>query len=100
MLAQPIGANPLSPKSVSKAQARDTALERMRQVSIDFPANDSALPVSWLRSIDDYEQQIQHLVYLSGGEIVPENVKDAAERLKAAGPEESALSRVWWILRN
>jgi hypothetical protein len=76
------------------------AIRFLRKVSVDFPGDDVTLPVSWLRSIDDYDQQVQHLVYLSGGDKVSPDLKDAAERLRTAGSRESALSRLWWILRQ
>jgi len=68
-------------------------------LGVDFPGGDAPLPVSWLRSIDDYDQQVQHLVYLSGQPRVTAEIRKIAARLKDSGSTESALSRLWWILR-
>lgn len=100
LLAQPIYNDPAAAKNPSQPTGTTPAVSFSEQLSVDFPASGSSLPVSWLRSINDFDQQVQHLVYLSGQTSVSAEIKDAAERLKKADGEESALSRVWWILRN
>ncbi|MEO1528843.1 MAG: hypothetical protein AAFX06_25770 [Planctomycetota bacterium] len=94
LLAQPIpsssGQGSLSPKD-PRESFRDL-------LSIDFPRDDAPLPVSWLRSIEDYDEQVRHLVYLSGRGSGGKLIETAAEQLGDAGSRESALSRVWWIL--
>lgn len=100
LLAQPIDVNRRPIQNRSPSEDRKPVVSFTQQLAVDFPGTDSSLPVSWLRSIDDFDQQVQHLVYLSGGYQVSRGIKDAANRLKDAGSEESALSRIWWILRD
>jgi hypothetical protein len=97
ILAQPIyNTPPLKPKSPGSQRS---GVDFGEALGVDFPGNDAPLPVSWLRSIDDYDQQVQHLVYLSGHQRVTPEIRKIAERLKESGSTESALSRLWWILR-
>lgn len=98
MLAQP-ALNP-GGTSNSLSNPRRTAISFAEQLSVDFPTDESPLPVSWLRSIEDYDQQVQHVVYLSGRERVSPELREIAKRLNDAGSTESALSRLWWILRD
>ncbi|MCO8122912.1 hypothetical protein NHH03_14280 [Stieleria sp. TO1_6] len=100
LLAQPIFQAPRKNVSTSQSGDGQPAISLAQQLSVDFPSDNSSLPVSWLRSIDDYDQQIQHLVYLSGDDKVPDDLADIAKRLKDNGSVPSALSRIWWILRN
>ncbi|WP_182867406.1 hypothetical protein [Stieleria mannarensis] len=100
LLAQPIDGNSRTKKSLAALDAQNAASGFLQQLSVDFPGDDAALPVSWLRSIDDFDRQVQHLVYLSGRSTVTPEISAAAERLKESGSRESALSRIWWILRN
>ncbi|WP_372896216.1 hypothetical protein [Stieleria sp.] len=100
ILAQPIDGPRRSPKSLAEVDAGN-ASSFLQQLSVDFPGDEAALPVSWLRSIDDFELQVQHLVYLSGRNRVTPEITAAANRLKEESrSRESALSRIWWILRN
>ncbi len=97
ILAQPIyNTPPLKPKSPGSERVE---VDFAEQLGVDFPGGDAPLPVSWLRSIDDYDQQVQHLVYLSGHQRVTPEIRKIAERLQESGSTESALSRLWWILR-
>ncbi|MCC9604113.1 hypothetical protein LOC67_26465 [Stieleria sp. JC731] len=96
LLAQPVL---VSPTSREVANANKPKLSREDKISVDFPGEDASLPVSWIQSIDDFDQQVQHLVYLSGGRRVPENVTEAAKRLRQNSDDDAALSRIWWILR-
>lgn len=100
LLAQPIYETPPVSKDHSQSAGGTPVVNFAEQLGVDFPASDSTLPVSWLRSIDNFDQRIQHLVYLSGRHKVSAEIQDAAERLKEASGEQSALSRIWWILRN
>ncbi|MDV6034811.1 MAG: hypothetical protein F9B45_32920 [Phycisphaera sp. RhM] len=100
ILAQPIDGRPRSPKSLAEVDGGN-ASSFLQQLSVDFPGDEAALPVSWLRSIDDFDLQVQHLVYLSGRNRVTPEITAAANRLKEESrSRESALSRIWWILRN
>ena len=96
LLAQPM----LRESKNTMSQSIPKGLSFSQRLSVDFPGDDADLPVSWLRSLDDFDQQVQHLVYLAGGRNVPANLEDAAKRLRDAGTEQSALSRLWWILRQ
>ncbi|QDV41836.1 hypothetical protein Enr13x_16790 [Stieleria neptunia] len=101
ILAQPIDGRPRSPKSLAELDAGNSATSFLQQLSVDFPGDEAPLPVSWLRSIDDFDLQVQHLVYLSGRNRVTAEITAAANRLKEESKSrESALSRIWWILRN
>ena len=100
VLAQPIDSNRRPFQNGSRPENGSPVISFTQRLAVDFPGADSSLPVSWLRSIDDFDQQVQHLVYLSGRYQVSEEIRDAAKRLKDAGGEESALSRIWWILRE
>ncbi|QEG00590.1 hypothetical protein Mal15_46610 [Stieleria maiorica] len=100
ILAQPINGKPRTPKSLAALDGENTASGFLQQLSVDFPGDEASLPVSWLRSIDDFDRQVQHLVYLSGRSSVTPEITAAANRLKESGSRESALSRIWWILRN
>ena len=99
MLAQPLTENPFDPRRRGSGDLQRT-ISPSEQLSVDFPGDDASLPVSWLQSIDDFDRKVQHLAYLSGRGRVPQEITDAANRLKEAGSEASALSRIWWILRN
>ncbi|MCD0460635.1 BtrH N-terminal domain-containing protein [Roseiconus lacunae] len=96
LLAQPAQAK-LTPRDLSSTPK--LTLSRTDQISVDFPGDDAGLPVSWIRSIDSFDQRVQHLVYLSGGRDVPPVISETAERLRQTGSEDAALSRIWWILR-
>lgn len=98
VLAQPVF-NPPSLKPSGSAGNRGQALSFSEQLGVDFPSDNAPLPVSWLRSIDHFDQQVQHLAYLSGRERVTPEIEAIAKRLKDAGSTQSALSRLWWILR-
>ena len=100
ILAQPIYGNPRDPKARPQPGELNPVIRFSQRLSVDFPGDDASLPVSWLRSIDNYDQQVQHLVYLSGGDKVSEELKNASKRLKESASAESALSRIWWILRD
>ncbi|MCS7471519.1 hypothetical protein NZK35_33135 [Stieleria sp. ICT_E10.1] len=101
ILAQPIDGRPRSPQSLGELDGGNSATNFLQQLSVDFPGEDAALPVSWLRSIDDFDLQVQHLVYLSGRNRVTPEITAAANRLKEeSSSRESALSRIWWILRE
>jgi hypothetical protein len=100
LLAQPLLARPGGPTPKSKRPMEQLELSFRQRLGVDFPGSDAPLPVAWLRSIKDYDQQVQHLVYLSGQRNVPPEIADAAKRLREAGTVESALNRIWWILRD
>ncbi|MEM6472613.1 MAG: hypothetical protein AAF802_23840 [Planctomycetota bacterium] len=96
ILAQPLtSANSMSPSRM--IQQPLTFEERLES---DFPTDEADLPVSWLQSIDSFEDQVDHLVYMTSGSRVTEDVRELAESLRQAGSQEAALHRLWWILRN
>ena len=98
LLAQPMLESPK--ESLSRDRGMTTQQAFIQQLSVDFPGDDATLPVSWLRSIEGYDQQVQHLVYLAGGHDVPSNIAETAQRFRQAGTPESALARLWWVLKN
>lgn len=98
LLAQPIVQSPK--KSLSSSASTNPLLDFTKRLSVDFPGNEAALPVAWLSSIDDYDQQVEHLAYLAGEHQVPKDIAEIASDLRSAGSRESALSRLWWILNN
>ncbi|MCA9136960.1 MAG: hypothetical protein KDB00_09375, partial [Planctomycetales bacterium] len=99
-LAQPDLQGSRDPKSRPLGGGPKPGISFEQQLSVDFPSNDAPLPVSWLRSIDDFDRKVHHLVYLSGRDSVPPEIIDAARRMRESGSEASALSRTWWILRD
>lgn len=100
VLAQPIVEIPLDPNSRTRPNDSQPVVSFTQQLSVDFPGNDSSLPVSWLRTIEDFDLQVQHLAYLSGRNTVSPEISDAAKRLRESSDRETALSRIWWILRD
>ena len=97
LLAQPILSNGSKQKSRSESGGDSQASFR-DLLSVDFPRDDASLPVSWLRSIEDYDEQVRHLVYLSGRGAGGKLMETVAKELEESGSRESALSRLWWIL--
>lgn len=97
VLAQPILIDKNRPRSLSEPK-QDPREAFRNLLSIDFPRDDASLPVSWLRSIDDYDEQVRHLVYLSGRGTGGKWIDSTSKQLEEAGSRESALSRMWWIL--
>lgn len=98
LLAQPIIQSPK--KSLSSSPNKNPMLDFSKKLSVDFPGNEAALPVAWLSSIDDYDQQVAHLAYLAGEYQVPKDIAEIATKLQTASSTESALSRLWWILND
>ncbi|PNY36188.1 hypothetical protein C2E31_13805 [Rhodopirellula baltica] len=96
LLAQPLL---ISPTSRDVSANRKPSLSRSDRISIDYPGDDSEMPVSWIHSIDDFDQKVEHLVYLAGGSQTPERINEVAKQLRENGTEAAALSRIWWILR-
>ncbi|MEL6110707.1 MAG: hypothetical protein AAFU85_32270 [Planctomycetota bacterium] len=97
VLAQPSLIDKNRTRSLSEPK-QDPRESFRHLLSIDFPRDDATLPVSWLRSIDDYDEQVRHLVYLSGRGTGGKWIDSTSKQLEEAGSRESALSRVWWIL--
>jgi hypothetical protein len=65
----------------------------------DFPHRAQAVPVQWLRRIDDPDSQVAHLAYLAGLSRVPKSVAQAAEVTREIEDNYTALHRVWWLVK-
>ena len=69
-------------------------------LSADFPAKAEALPVQWLKLINDSNSQIEHLGYLAGQNEVPPHVIESIEAMKEAEVDSNLLlHRVWWLMK-
>ncbi|NND96356.1 MAG: hypothetical protein HKN47_03385 [Pirellulaceae bacterium] len=68
--------------------------------SVGYPFKASQLPVQWLASIKDYDQQVEHLGHLAGVSKLPASVKEVSIALRDRGDDDLlALHRVWWLLQ-
>lgn len=69
-------------------------------LSADFPAKAEALPVQWLKLLDDLNNQIEHLGYLAGQNEVPPHVVELIEAMNEAEVDSNLLlHRVWWLMK-
>lgn len=99
ILAQPIQATP-GAKKMSGSSSTTHVISFEQQLGVDLPGDVSPLPVSWLRSIKDFDEQTRHLAYLSGHHSLPKDVQKVAELLKKSDNPSASLGRLWWILRD
>ena len=59
-----------------------------------------SLPVRWLESIDDLDQQIDHLAYLKGQTGFSKPTQRTVDEMKAMTmPGAEILHRTWWMIR-
>ena len=93
VLAQPNA--PLNPKEERRSPAAKLRVE----ADVDFPDRADGLPVQWLSSIEDRQNQVDHLAYLSGLTNVPEGLRPAISAMQKEADWNLALHRVWWLLR-
>ncbi|TWU04662.1 hypothetical protein [Stieleria varia] len=92
-------AQPASDGSVKSSGDRDDA--RSTPLVSGFPERVESMPVHWLKSIDDYDSQVEHLAYLSGRDQVPGEFKDTIVALRQQETDRSlTLHRVWWLLQR
>ena len=68
-------------------------------LAADFPGPSKTLPAQWLARIEDETSQVEHLGYLAGMSEVPQGILDAADTMRTANGNPTALTRLWWTLR-
>ena len=69
--------------------------------SWDFPDQADEFPVAWLSILDHQEDQIKHLCYLAGHNLVPKFVEESAIAMQNANVEErTMLHRIGWLLQE
>ncbi|MEM0926475.1 MAG: hypothetical protein AAGJ83_10595, partial [Planctomycetota bacterium] len=95
ILAQPL---PSGERPSVKTTRRPLTFQQ--RLEMDFPGDNAPLPVSWLRSIDGFDEQLRHLAYMADVNQVPAEIRDVAESLRRSSTDESAIHRLWWILQQ
>jgi len=81
-------------KSPNKAKQ-----SRVAEQPVEFPITAAGPPAGWLESIKEFEDQVEHLAYLSGRNRLPAPVAAAVEAMRQAQMDEDLmLQRTWWLL--
>ncbi len=87
------------------AQIGENGSQRTKPVKVDnlasdFPQRTNSVPVQWLQRIKNHASQVEHLAYLAGLSRVPKAVLQAAEVTREVEDDNTALHRVWWLVRR
>ena len=65
----------------------------------DLPTRDQPFPLTWLDSLESFDERIDHLAYLAGHRELPEAIRESVRRMRQAElSDELILHRVWWLL--
>lgn len=65
----------------------------------DLPTRDQPFPLSWLDSLESFDERIDHLAYLAGHGELPDAIRESVRRMRQAElSDELILHRVWWLL--